>query len=561
MTLEMFIVLFGGLGLFIYGMHVMSEGLKTIAGDQMKRLLEILTNNKIKAILVGTIVTVIVQSSSTTTVMVVGFVNAGLMSLFQAAGVILGANIGTTITAQLVAFKATTFAPIFIGVGTFIVLFARKKRTRNVGSVLLGFGVLFLGISLMSEAMEPLRESQEFIDLLVQFGDNPIYGLLIGAGITAIVQSSSASIGLLQAIAISGAFASVGGVESLEICVPILLGTNIGTCVTALLSSIGTNTNAKKAALIHLFVNVFGALWVLALMFIMNNFTDVNPVYEWLVSTAGTTVSDTGETMPNVARQIANAHTLFNIVNMIVLFPLMDYFVKLLNRLMPEKEEEKEEKALQLDTRLLENPSVALGQVTNEVRRMGQIARKNFSDSKNAFVGLDDIAIERVYRREKIINSFEKDMLDYLIHMSNIPMSDKENDTVATYIKLIHDIERIGDHTENIIELIEMVIDDKLIFSEKAKNDLEELFQRTEYAIKVSIGLIGQEDIKEYKTVLEIEDWIDEKTESLRYEHMVRLSSGECNTSAGVIYVDILSNIERIGDHAANIARKIYDIT
>ncbi len=347
MTFNMCIGLFGGLGLFIYGMHLMSEGLKIVAGNKMKHLLEVLTNNRIKAVLVGTVVTIMVQSSSTTTVMVVGFVNASLMTLTQAAGIILGANIGTTVMAQLIAFNVSAIAPLFIGIGTFLALFGKKKSYRDFGSIVLGFGILFFGVNTMSATMEPLKDSPVFISWITTYGKNPLLGLFLGTVITGIMQSSGATLGLLQALAISGVFAGVGGTQAVEICIPMMIGTNIGTCVTALLSSIGTSTAAKNAAFIHLFVNVFGAVWVMVLLTVMNasmainpiyewivaisgtmsTSMAINPIYEWIVAISGTMSTDAGTVIPNVARQIAMSHTIFNIANTIVLFPIIDYFV------------------------------------------------------------------------------------------------------------------------------------------------------------------------------------------------------------------------------------------
>jgi len=557
MTLEMLIGLFGGLGLFIFGMNMMSDGLKTVAGSKMKQLLEILTSNRVKAILVGTLVTMIVQSSSTTTVMVVGFVNASLMTLTQAAGVILGANIGTTITAQMIAFNVSEVAPIFIGVGALITMFGRSKKTRDMGSVMLGFGILFFGISTMSTAMKPLRESEEFIYLLTTYGTNPLLGLLIGTGITAIIQSSSASLGLLQALAISGVFSSMGAAEAIDVCIPILIGTNIGTCVTALISSIGTSVAAKKAAFIHLFVNVFGAIWVMVLLGIMDTVTTANPIYEFIVSISGTMVDSSGGVVPNVAREIAMAHTMFNIINTIVLFPLIGYFVKALDRFMPEQEAEK---GLYLDDRLLNNPSIALGQVGKEMIRLGNMVSKNFFEACEAIMTKDPKLLEGIANREDRIDDFQQGIIDFTVKLSNENMSEAENDQLAFFMKSSHDLERIGDHSMNISELSEMQTDRKIEFSEIANQELLALINVTTDILKDMVSLLDRDELELCYKILDEEDEIDELTEKLKDDHINRLNEGICNPYAGIIFMDLLTNIERVGDHASNIAQGILSL-
>ncbi|WKY48524.1 Na/Pi cotransporter family protein [Eubacteriaceae bacterium ES3] len=557
MTLEMLIGLFGGLGLFIFGMNMMSDGLKTVAGTKMKQLLEILTSNRIKAILVGTLVTMIVQSSSTTTVMVVGFVNASLMTLAQAAGVILGANIGTTITAQMIAFNVSDVAPVFIGVGALITMFGRTKKNRDLGSVLLGFGILFFGISTMSSAMKPLRESEEFIYLLTTYGTNPLLGLLIGTGITAIIQSSSASLGLLQALAISGVFSTMGATEAIDVCIPILIGTNIGTCVTALISSIGTSVAAKKAAFIHLFVNIFGAIWVMALLGVMDSLMTVNPIYTFIANVSGTMVDSSGEVVPNVAREIAMAHTLFNIINTIVLFPVINYFVKALDHFMPEQEAEK---GLYLDDRLLNNPSIALGQVGKEMVRLGNLVIKNFFESCEVIMTKDSKLLEEITEREERIDEFQQGIIDFTVKLSNENMSEAENDQLAFFMKGSHDLERIGDHAMNISELLEMQVNRKIQFSEIANQELLTLINITTNTLKDMVMLLETDELELCYKILDEEDEIDELTEKLKDDHIDRLNEGICNPYAGIIFMDLLTNIERVGDHASNIAQGILGL-
>ena len=557
MTLEMLIGLFGGLGLFVFGMHMMSDGLKTVAGTKMKKLLEVLTNNKIKAILVGTVVTMIVQSSSTTTVMVVGFVNAALMTLTQAAGVILGANIGTTVTAQLIAFNVTELAPIFIGIGAMMALFSTKKKNKDLGSIILGFGILFYGIAAMSTAMKPLRESEEFIYLLSTYGTNPLLGVLIGTLITAVVQSSSASIGLLQALALSGVFVSIGGTGAIQICLPILIGTNIGTCVTALLSCIGTSTAAKKAAFIHLFVNIFGAVWVMILLTIINNLVAVNPVYEFIVTISGSLINGGGDMVPNVARQIAMAHTLFNVANTIVLLPIIGYFVSFLDRVYPEKEEDK---GLQLDDRLFNNPSIALGQVVRETNRLAKMSFKNFRVACESIMDGNEKLVEKVVKREERIDEFQQGIVEYSVKLSNENMSEEENERLAFILKGSHDLERIGDHAMNIGELAEMRATNKIVFSDIANQEVLNLISLTTNTLRDMVELMETEETDLCYKILDEEEEIDEMTEKLKDDHIRRLNEGICNPYAGVIFLDLLTNIERVGDHASNIAHGILGL-
>ncbi|MFZ7130824.1 MAG: Na/Pi cotransporter family protein [Eubacteriales bacterium] len=556
MTLEIIIGLIGGLGLFIYGMNVMSEGLKTVAGDRMKRLLEILTNNRFMAVIVGTIVTVIVQSSSTTTVMIVGFVNAGLMNLFQAAGVILGANIGTTITAQMIAFKVTHFAPLFIGIGTTMTLFSKKKKNRNIGEIILGFGILFLGISIMSDVMKPLRDNPMFIDILISFGKNPLLALLAGFGITAIIQSSSATVGLLQAVALSGAFNAVDQHNVLAIIVPMLLGMNIGTCVTAMISSIGTNITAKKAAMVHLFVNIFGSIWVLIVLGLINFITKGNnPIYGFIIDISGQIIVN-GNSVPDVTREIANTHTIFNVVNMIVLFPFMNSIVRLIDKSMPEKKDG-EEYPLQLDERLLENSSVAIGQVVKEVQRMGRLANKNLKTGIEAILNKDEQLCEKVFFRERLINDFNRDITRYLVSLSNTNLLEREHQEIMDLYHCIHDIERIGDHAENLAEIAQYRIDNKVSFSNTA---LDELKHMMDVVTKVSTSIVNALTTKDMTIAVQAiktEEEIDKMEKELRDKHIERLNKGLCSPSSGVIYLDILSNLERVGDHATNIAEYI----
>mgnify|MGYP001162103965 CR=1 FL=1 len=558
MTLEMTIGLIGGLGLFIYGMNLMSDGLKSVAGDRMKRLLEILTNNRIMAIFVGTVVTMIVQSSSTTTVMIVGFVNAGLMNLMQAAGVILGANIGTTITAQLIAFDIAGIAPLFIGIGVLVSLFAKKKKSRQIGGIILGFGILFVGINTMSDVMRPLRDNQGFIDILISFGQNPLLGLLAGAGITAIIQSSSATVGLLQAVAISGAFDGIAGTSPLAIIIPIILGMNIGTCATALLSCIGTNVTAKKAAIIHLFVNIMGSIWVMILLGVINSVTNGNnPFFEFLATISGNRIID-GQSIPDINRQIANFHTIFNTTNMLILLPFMTPIVRFIDRLLPDQINP-EELRVQFDGRIMENPSIAIGQLVKEVVRMGSLANKNLTQSVEALLNKDEVLCEKVRNREKLVNEFEKDITEYLVLLSNKSLSEKEHNRVLNLYNCIHNIERISDHADNLAELAQYRIDNKVSFSHTAVDELKIMMSTVIETSQNAIKAIETYDRSMAVKVLKKEEEINTMEEQLRTGHIDRLNKQICKPATGVIFLDIIGNLERVGDHATNIAELILD--
>ncbi len=557
MAVSLFIGLFGGLGMFIYGMHLMSEGLKIIAGNKMKHLLEVLTNNRFKAILVGIVVTIMVQSSSATTVMVVGFVNASIMDLTQAAGIILGANIGTTLMAQLIAFDVASVSPVFIGIGCFMALFGKKKSTRDLGSIILGFGILFYGIYTMSETLAPLKNSPVFVSWLTTYGKNPLLGLLLGTIITGIMQSSGATLGMLQALAISGVFAGTTGTEAIQICIPMMIGTNIGTCVTAILSSVGTSTAAKNAAFIHLFVNIFGAIWVMTLLAILDHVLPVDPIYQFLVNISGTSMDSAGNVVPNVARQIAMSHSFFNIANCIVLYPCIDKFVGILERKFPSASDEK---GLQLDDRLLNSPSVAIGQVGNEVVHMSEMSCKNFKRSCDAFMNNDEKLIEDVLEREERIDDFEHGIIDYTVLLSNMNISQVENDRLAFYLQGAHDLERIGDHAENVVELAQMKIREKIEMSPVATDEMKQLMDKAFSMVDNVVKLLGTEDKAYCEKILREEDEIDNLTDAFKAAHIERLSGGMCQAYSGVIFLDMLANLERIGDHSANIAQEVLDM-
>ncbi len=537
--MEIVFGLIGGLGLFLYGMKIMGDGLEKAAGEKLKKLIEVLTNNRIMGVLVGTAVTGIIQSSSATTVMVIGFVKAGIMKLTQAVGVIMGANIGTTVTAQIISFKLSDYAPITVGIGVIIWLFSKNKRIKNLAEIFIGFGILFIGMETMSHAMEPLREYEAFKTMLLSFGGgtfiDTLCGVLAGFALTAIIQSSSASIGILIALASQGLL-------SIEAALPILFGDNIGTCVTALLSSIGANKTAKRAAFIHLLFNIIGTI---LFMFILQY-----PVLYFVKNL----------TPGNITRQIANMHTLFNITNTLIQLPFASVLVYIAKKIIPETEEEGEMMGVRyLDDRILETPSIALGQTVKEVLHMARLTQDSYKKSMEAFIKKDEKLANEVFKLENVINMLEKEIATYLVKLSNTPLSATQHERVDGLFNTINDIERVGDHAENLAELAIYRIENKLNFSQEALEELQFMHDKVARSYDDAILALQTEDMDRAKKVVEREGEIDHIEKSLRTSHIHRLNKQMCMPGSGVIFLDMISNLERIGDHAAKIAFTVLD--
>ncbi|WP_244834402.1 Na/Pi cotransporter family protein [Clostridium sp. BJN0001] len=532
-TITVIVKLMGGLGLFIYGMKLMGDGLENAAGEGLKNILEKVTKNRVMGVFIGAVVTAVIQSSSATTVMVVGFVNAGLMSLAQAAGVIMGANIGTTITAQLVAFKLDEIAPLFVFAGAILVMFAKAKRRREIGNIILGFGILFTGMGLMSTSLAPIAKSPLFANILVAIGDNWFIGVIAGSAITAILQSSSATTGILIALATTGTI-------DIHLALPIVFGCNIGTCITAILASIGTNKTAHKAALLHLVFNITGTLIFLPFLGLLAEFVQkLSP----------------GE----VSRQIANAHTVFNVANTFILLPFTKYIIVFVNKIIPCEDKIEKHGPKYIDDRLLETPVIAAGQVIKETIRMANKAKKNVELAMKGFVECDEKCIGDVYENEKIINILEEKITTYLVKLAKCELSAKEKGIVASTFHIIIDIERIGDHAENIVDLATEKINKNLKYSEDAIDELYELYNSTMKAVDIAIESYVKRDVNEAKSIEEIEEKIDKYQKLYRDKHIQRLYDGKCNAFAGAIYLDIISTFERIGDHATNIAESVIE--
>ena len=535
--MDIAIGIMGGLGLFLYGMNLMGDGLQKSAGSKLKRIIELLTSNVIMGVLVGMVVTMVIQSSSATTVMVVGFVNAGIMSLTQAIGVIMGANIGTTITAQLVSLDVDFLAPVALGIGIVIYMFSNKPKHKNIAEILIGFGILFTGMDFMKEAVKPLAGYQGFTDMLLSFGHHPILGVLMGFAITAIVQSSSASMGMLIALASQGLI-------PITAALPILYGENIGTCVTSLISSIGASRNARRAAIMHLTFNVLGSM---IFMFILSK-----PIVAIVTAIDPT----------DAARQIANAHTLFNVVNVIVLLPFSKYIVKLVLRLIPVTEDEKEETSdvKYIDDRMIQTPGIAVGNAFLEIKEMANYAVDSVKYATEGILNYSEEEIDKTFAMEKKVNQIQRRLLDFLVKLSKEPLSEDERNKVTNLIYAVNDIERISDHGENIAELGKNLIKEKLTFSEHAQDEIKEISNLAINNFKDSMKCLEEINLELRKRVHENEKQVDLLEIGYRNHHLQRLNEGRCTVDSGVIYFDILANLERISDHSKNIADYSYDI-
>ncbi|PXV95991.1 phosphate:Na+ symporter [Lachnotalea glycerini] len=538
----------GGLGLFLYGMNVMADGLQKSAGNKMKQLLGFLTNNRFLAVLVGTAITGIIQSSSATTVMVVGFVNAGIMNLTQAVGVIMGANIGTTVTAWIVSmsewgafFKPEFLAPLVVGIGSFIILFSKSDKKKIIGEIAVGFGILFIGLSMMSDSITPYKDAPIFSQAFAVLGSNPILALLAGAVVTGIIQSSSASVGILQTLAMNG-------IVNWKSAIFITLGQNIGTCVTALLSSAGAQKMAKRAAVIHLLFNTMGAIIFGIIMFIIFSF-----------------VPDFASSSINSV-EISIFHTIFNVTNTIILFPFANQLVKLSgviikNSEVKEETAEKEEAITlrHLDERILESPSFAVENAILEVAHMGDIAVANTKLAFEAARENDINKVQTVFENEKTIDNLQKLITEYLVKINNLSLTEKQHMIINNLFYMANDIERVGDHAENIAELAEFKCKNNIVFSNSAQDEIMQIMDIGLKSIQNAILSIKEENIEYVRKVVKYEDMVDNMEEELREKHIERLSNNLCTPESGIVFLDIISNLERISDHAYNIAGYVKD--
>lgn len=532
----------GGLGMFIYGMQIMARGLENAAGDRMKSLLEVLTKNKFFGVLLGAFITAVIQSSSATTVMVVGFVNAGIMNLGQAMGVIMGANVGTTVTGWLVSsvewakfLSPAMLAPIAVMLGVIIMLVGKRRSSQDIASIVIGFGLLFLGITAMSNAVAPLQESEGFRNIFVALGGNPFLGIVAGAVVTAVIQSSSASVGILQSLA-------AAGLVPFNAAVYIIMGQNIGTCVTAMLSSVGAKKNAKTAALMHLLFNIIGtALFsIIAIVY-----------FKVLYPNAGNGVI--------TQTQISLVHTIFNIATTILLFPVSDWIIKLAKKIGHVEEEGADESKVLLDERMLQTPSIALQSTVSETIRMGHVVKETLDMTKDILFTQDHHTIEDIKDGESQVDRLCAGITDYVVKISSLSISGKEHDETVHLLQILSDMERISDYCENLSEFAETLQDRQVQFSEVGTRQMKEMLDvciaSYDYALRAFENLSKEDALR----VVEKETRADDLEITLRTEHMERMAARKCNTDAGIVFLDALVCLERISDHSRNIAEEVLE--
>ncbi|MCI8484775.1 MAG: Na/Pi cotransporter family protein [Lachnospiraceae bacterium] len=535
--MELILTLLGGLGLFLFGMNFMSQGLQKAAGARLRSILEAMTKNKIVAVLFGALFTAIIQSSGATTVMVVSFVNAGIMSLAQSVGIIFGANIGTTITSQLVAFNLTGVAPFILFVGAVFMMFGKRPMVKKVGEVILGFGALFMGISMMKDSMSGLKEYQNVLNILGSL-DNPLLGILLGTVITVIVQSSSVTVSILLLMA------SQGLVE-LSVCFYVVLGCNIGSCTPAVLASLDAKKEAKRAALIHVMFNVFGMVIIgLLLAFGMQQFES------FILHISGS----------DVGRCVANADSLFKIFQTIMFLPLSAQFVALARKMIPGDDKESEGyQLLYIGKQNIFSPSTAVVETTQEIERMGALASRNLRLAMEGFFDGDEEKISRVYETEKQIDFLSHELTDYLVKINQLQLPVVDAKRIGGLFHVVSDIERIGDHAENIADYAVKCREENLDFTKKGAKEVQEMHQKTMLIFEKAMEMFVNTDEKNLPDILELENDIDHMERELHENHVRRMAKGKCSPMSGIIFTDMVTGLERVADHATNIAFSILD--
>ncbi|MCM3122424.1 Na/Pi cotransporter family protein [Mesobacillus sp. AQ2] len=532
---EMLFEFFGGLGIFLYGIKFMGDGLQKSAGDRLRDVLDKFTTNPVMGVLAGLIVTVLVQSSSATTVITVGLVSAGFMTLRQAIGVIMGANIGTTITAFIIGIDVGEYALPIIAVGSILLFFFKSKKVHNIGQIVFGFGALFYGLELMSGGMKPLRSLESFHDLTVELSSNPFLGVVIGTLFTVIVQSSSATIGILQGL-------HAENLINLQGALPVLFGDNVGTTITAVLAAIGTSVAAKRAAATHVLFNLIGTTLFLILL---KPFTLLIEMLRDQLSL-------------NPEMTIAFAHGIFNSTNTIIQLPFIAVLAFIVTKLIPGEDSIVDYKAQHLDPVFIEqSPSIALGQAKEEVLRMGKFALKGLEETNEFLKTKNTKHSGNAYQLEEAINNLDRKITDYLVDLATSSLSEHESEEHSMLIDTVRDIERIGDHFENIIELIEYQQANKVRMTDTAMDDLETMFNLTVSTVEEALQALDQKNLDAARAVVTKEDEIDGMERRLRKQHIMRMNEGQCSGQAGIVFVDIISNLERIGDHAVNIAEYV----
>jgi phosphate:Na+ symporter len=532
---EMLFEFFGGLGIFLYGIKFMGDGLQKSAGDRLRDILDRFTTNPLMGVLAGIFVTVLLQTSSGTTVITVGLVSAGFMTLRQAIGVIMGANIGTTVTAFIIGIDIGEYALPIIAVGSIMLFFFKSKKVHNIGQIVFGFGALFFGLELMSGGMKPLRSLEAFQDLTVEMSSNPILGVVVGTVFTVIVQSSSATIGILQSL-------HAESMINLQGALPILFGDNIGTTITAVLAAIGTSVAAKRAAATHVLFNLIGTTLFLI---ILGPFTSLIEL-----------LRDNLNLNPEMS--IAFAHGIFNTTNTLIQLPFIAILALIVTKLIPGEDSIVDYKAQHLDPVFIEqSPSIALGQAKEEVLRMGKFALKGLEETNEFLKTKNTKHSNNAYQLEEAINNLDRKITDYLVNLATSSLSEHESEEHSMLIDTVRDIERIGDHFENIIELIEYQQANKVKITDTAMEDLEVMFNLTVSTVEEALQALDQKNLDAARAVVTKEDEIDSMERTLRKQHILRMNEGQCTGQAGIVFVDIISNLERIGDHAVNIAEYV----
>lgn len=539
MSSSVLLTMAGGLGLFLFGMRVMSDSIEKVAGAKLRQILELFTTNRFSGMVVGVIFTAIIQSSSACTAMVVSFVNAGLMNLYQAAGVIFGANIGTTVTSQLVSFNLSAYAPLILLAGVLALMFIKNDKVKKFSEVIIGFGVLFLGLSTMSSAMSAMREEPRVVGLLASL-HNPFMATLMGLVLTSIIQSSSVTVSIVLLLANQDLL-------SLHITLYIILGCNIGACSTALLASLAGKKDAKRTALIHFWFNVIGTLLIYVLLFIAEE--QVMKLI-WMIS------SDKG-------RFVANAHTLIKVFQVLVLFPFSNLIVKLACLCVPGEDKKigyRESYQLKyIGEKVVFNPATAVVEVVKELDRMASLASENLNRAMNALITLDDEDIQEVYEVEKNINFLNHAITDYLvkINQSTLPIEDLKS--IGALFHVVNDIERIGDHAENVADCARQRKADGSKFSQEAQKEMGEMLELVNTVVRYAIEMFVKSEYTHMQDVIELEDRVDEMEREFQKAHVERLTRGECTPEAGMLFSDVISGLERVSDHATNIAFAIMD--
>ena len=524
----------GGLGLFLFGMELMSDSIEKVAGARLRRILEIFTTNRFMGMIVGIIFTGIIQSSSACTVMVVSFVNSDLMNLYQAAGVILGANIGTTITSQLVSFNLSKIAPLILLVGVVVMMFTKKEKVRKVAEVVVGFGILFVGLSTMSQAMANMKNEPQVVNLLMSL-KNPFLATLMGFALTAIIQSSSVTVSIVLLLANQDLL-------PLPITLYIILGCNIGACATAMLASMTGKKDAKRAALIHLLFNIIGTVIIYIALFVAGN-----QIVELIKSIS----ADNG-------RFVANAHTLIKIAQVIMLFPFTGWLVKMTYLIVPGEDQKvgyRESYQLKyIGDKVVFNPATAVVEVVKELERMASLAEENLNRAMNALITLDEEDIEEVYEVEKNINFLNHAITDYLVKINQTTLPIEDLNSLGALFHVVNDIERIGDHAENVADAARQRKEEGVSISKEAQKELGDMLEMVNKIIRYAVEMFAKSDETHMQEIITLEDQVDEKERELQKKHVERLTKGECSPEAGMIFSDIVSGLERVADHATNIA-------